>query len=307
MKKLVLSQTCQGTVLKQLLMSSEAFKKHFACEFIPNFEIKDGKPGLAPPAALAESLESCDVLIYHDIASYDFPTLLQKLPPHAQAIKIPYVTSTLYWPTHDYRNPVWLAPRGSTALIPWPCIKLNELIVSLRDKAKVLDAYLQMDIPASIDITGILKKQMDYLRQSEKDSIFHVADFVQEQFTQTKLFHLINHPALPIFLNVTNTILKHLGLPLLAGFKFDPFINHQMPIHPSVIRYHGLTWCNENATYRIMDKVFSFEEYVSFYYDCYVEKYKFTMFPERFPMKAPSLASIRRLAASFFRRAARPG
>lgn len=307
MKKLVLSQTCQGGVLKQLLMSSEAFKKDFTCDFIQNFEIKDGKPGIAPPATLAKALENCDVLIYHDIASYNFPSLLQKLPPHAQAIKIPYVTSMIYWPTHDYRNPVWLAPRESTALIPWPCIKLNELIVSLRDKAKVLDAYLHMDIPAVIDITDVSDRQMDYLKQAENGSIFNISAFIQENFAEKRLFHLINHPSLPVFLNIANAILRHFGIPLLAGFRFDPFANHQMPIHPSIIRYHGLSWCSENTTYRIMDKVFSFEEYVSFYYDRYVEKYQFTMFPERISTKNRPLASIRKLAASFFRRAARPG
>jgi hypothetical protein len=306
MKKIVLSQTCQGLLLRQLLMSSAEFRKDFACTFIPNYEIQDGKPGIAPPTALENALESCDILIYHDIAHYDFPSLLQRMPPHGTAITIPYITSTIYWPSYDYRNPCWLFPRGATALIPWPCTKLNELIVSLHDKKKAMDAYLQMDIPATLDIRKAYDGQIGYLRKAEHGSIFNMAAFIENNFREKQLFHLINHPSLPVFLEMANAILGHLGLPLLEGFRHDPFAGHQIPVHPSVIAHYGLSWCDPKAKYRILEKTFTFEEYVAHYIRGYVEKYGYVMHPPQAPVPKALRDPWRRLKAVFAPRGKRP-
>lgn len=307
MRKIILSQTCQGLVLKQLLMSSAPFRKDFDCTFIPNYEIQDGKAGVASPDILEKALESCDLLIYHDIAHYDFASLLRKLPPHGTAIKIPYITSTIYWPSYDYRNPWNLVPSGATALIPWPCIKLNELIVSLRDKKRTLETYIGLDLSSCMDIDMVRTSQIDYLRKAEAGSIFAMADFVGTHFRDRQLFHLINHPSLPVFLEVANSILGYLGLPLLAGFQVDPFATHQIPIHPSVIAHYGLDWCTPETKYRIIDKSFTFEEYVDFYIDAYVEKYGYAMYPPRAARPGGRRSPWRRFMASFFRHGTRTG
>jgi len=299
MKKIVLSQTCQGLVLKQLLMSSVALKKNFQCIFIPNYEVQDGKPGIAPPTALENALEDCDVLIYHDIAPYNFPSLLRRLPADALTIKIPYITSTIYWPTYSYQTPFGLCPRGTTSLIPWPCTLLNELIVTLRDKKKILDAYLETDIPSRLDMRKAYDAQITYLKAAESGSIFHMAEFVAHNFRDTQLFHLINHPSLPVFLEVTNTILAHLDLPLVENFRIDPFATHQIPIHPSIINSYKLSWCDEKTRFQILDKSFTFEEYVDFYIDSYIEKYQYTMFPPLNIGKKIRSGALKRLTAFF--------
>lgn len=302
MKKIVLSQTCQGLVLEQLLLSSVALKKDFECTFIPNYELQDGKPGLAPPTALQEAVKSCDVLIYHDIAHYNFPALVRQMPPGGVAIKIPYITSTIYWPTYEYQNPFWLCPTGTTALIPWPCRLLNELIVSLRDKRKILDAYLETDIPSCIDIDRSFTSQIAYLQSAEAGSIFNISDFVEKNFRDTQLFHLINHPSLPVFLELANAIFAHLGMPPLENFQNDPFATHQIPIHPSIIRRYNLSWCDETTKFRLIDKSFTFSEYVAFYVDHYIEKFQYTLPPTHHAPGITRPGLLKKFTAFFSRR-----
>lgn len=294
-KKIVLSQTCQGLVLERLLMSSREFKRQFACTFVPNYEIHGGKVGIAARDVLESALSDCDVLIYHDISCYDFPALLQKIPPGGVAIKIPYITSTIYWPTYDYKNPCWLSPCGNTAHIPWPCLALNGLIVSLRDKRRALEAYLEMDIAGAVPMDAVYAGQIAYLEEAEQGSPFAVSEFISRHVVEQQLFHLINHPAMPVFVEVANTIFRFLGLPEIPGHAVDPFSDHQMPIHPSVVRHYGISWCDERTRFKILDKDMCFEEYVAFYIDRYVEKYRYAMFPAPAGKSKGLLAPLRRL------------
>lgn len=287
MKKLVLSQTCQGNVLQQLLLLSTPFKAEYTCLFVPNYAIVDGKAVASSSQELEAQLEDCDTLIYHDVGQYDFERLLKSLPSGAVAIKIPYVTSTIYWPTYDFFHPCWLVPNGATAVIPWPCTVLNALITTERDKQRVMRRYLDMDLTTEVDFAANFASQIAYLRKTEAGTIFRVADLVEEQYAAKQLFHMINHPSAPIFSHIANSILGHLGFPPLDVCNYDPFCMHQIPIHPSVAAHYGLTWCPPGRKYFLIDREFTFEEYVSLYIDSYVKKYGFTKFPS--PVRRISL------------------
>lgn len=298
MKKLVLSQTCQGTVLEKLLLTSAEFCQEFTCTFIPNYEITDGRAQVSSSEALEAELGDCNVLIYHDISKYNFAELIRLMPDDSIAIKIPYITSTIYWPSHDYYNPIWLAKRGSTALIPWPCLLLNELICQHKDKQKALDAYMTLDIPSVIPVDARFLGQVDYLRKAEDGSIFHIADFVEQQFKTTRLFHLVNHPSMPVFLEVANSILRHFQMQELPSYNVDPFSNHQTPVHPSIIKHYELEWCNTETKHLMLDKTFTFEEYAAFYIDEYVATYQYTLHPAP-PVRQKKPGLLQRLRRTF--------
>ncbi len=279
MKHVVLSQTCQGQIFRHLLLSSPAFCQDYTCTFVPNYDVSEGKGKLASTSALEAALPHCDLLVYHDIAAYDFKTLCALLPAGAQALKIPYVTSNIYWPSYEVLNPIWLAPTEATAIIPWPCRLLNDLIVRLRDKTRILSAYCNLDIPEHLDVDKNFKQQVRYLQKAEAGTIFSVADFVQEHYVGQQLFHLINHPGISVFVSMANTLFAYLGLPPLPAQTTDPFAEHQIPVHPSIIRYYALTWCNRDTRYQLWEKRFSHEEYVLFYIDNYIQSYGFDPFP----------------------------
>lgn len=280
MKQIVLSQTCQGEAMRYLLSLSEPLGRDYTCTFVPNFEIVDGVGKMAPPVALEQSLPTCDVLIYHDVASYDFGALIRKMPSGSQAIRIPFVTSTIYWPSHDYKNPIWLLPyQGQAYGIPWPCRLLSGLIVKLRDKQRILQAYLDLDLPSQVDCAANFAEQIRYLEQAEAGTIFSVSAFVRDNFARLPLFHLINHPTTHTFLYLANTLLDHLGYPPLTVQPVDSFAHHQMPVHPSLIRHYDLRWCDPTGRISLFEREVSFEEYVSIYIDEYIEKFSYTPYP----------------------------
>jgi len=295
MKHIVLSQTCQGEAMRYLLSLSEPLGRDYTCTFVPNYEIVDGMGKMAPPTALEQALPTCDVLIYHDVANYDFASLLRKMPPGSQAIRIPFVTSTIYWPSHDYKNPIWLMPyQGQAYGIPWPCRVLSGLIVKLRDKRRVLQAYLDLDLPSQVDCAANFADQLRYLKQIEAGTIFSVSAFVRDNFARRRLFHIINHPTSCTFQYLANTLLAHLGYPPLSMQPVDGFAHHQMPVHPSLIRHYGLDWCDPNARIPVLDKMLTYEEYINLYIDEYIGKFGYNPYPVA--------KRKRRLLRSFWRR-----
>jgi len=279
MKKLVLSQTCQGAILRDLLLSSPELAEAYQCLFVPNYALEADAAKPAAVDTLVAELPNCDVLIYHDIAAFDFPARLAQLPPGALAIKVPYVTSTIYWPSHDYRHPCRLAPRGTTALIPWPCRVLNDLIVRLRDEDAIVRAYLDTDLTAGLDLSRHLADQLDYLHKSQVGTPFALAECVERDFATQRLFHMINHPAMPLMRHMADVILDHLGMAPLVGERFDPFCMHQLPVHPSVAQGYGLAWCDADTRYYMLDRDYSFEEYVTVYVRAYVAQYGYASYP----------------------------
>ena len=80
MKKLVLSQTCQGAILRDLLLSSPELAEAYQCLFVPNYALEADAAKPAAVDTLVAELPNCDVLIYHDIAAFDFPARLAQLP-----------------------------------------------------------------------------------------------------------------------------------------------------------------------------------------------------------------------------------
>lgn len=284
MKNVVLSQTCQGEVLRYMLLLSEPFRERYTCTFVPNYEVVDGKSQVAASTSLESYLPTCDILVYHAIVDYDFDVLKKLLPARNQALRVPYVTSNIYWPSYELRNPIWLAPYAYTALIPWPCRLLNDLIVRLKDKSRIVEAYRDLDVAAAIDVAGNFDAQIRYLQRAEAGTIFSVSRFVRENFRDAQLFHLLNHPGVVLFRYLANCLLEHLGLPALTILPDDPFLNHQIPVHPSLMRYYGLTWCDEQTRFHLFERNLTFSEYTKLYIDFYVERYGFDPVP---PPKVP--------------------
>lgn len=279
MKHIVLSQTCQGEALRYMLLFSEEFRARYECTFVPNFRVADGVSRVDTPESLRALLPGCDVFVYHDLAAYDFPKLLRELPEGCPALRVPYATSTVYWPSHDFQNPIWLVPYATTALIPWPCRLLDALIVAHKDKDSARRAYLDLDIPAVMDVEANFADQLRYLRQAEKDSIFSLSAYFLEHFRDLRLFHLINHPSIQVFRHMANCLLLHLGLAPLTLTPDDPFCKHQIPVHPSIRRHYGLTWCDDDTPVSLFERQVGYEEYISIYIDAYVERFGFQPLP----------------------------
>jgi hypothetical protein len=271
MLKVVISGTCHGDALRNILESCPAFVQKARITFVPNcVRLKTGF-GLAPVENLLPALSDCDVLVYHNVRDYDFPALIRSLPESSLAVEIPYVTSTIYWPTHDLK-PFWLIKHGSSAYIPFPCHTLNRLIETCPDDAAVRRAYLRMDLPRTVNMDEVMRSQTAYLERIQAGTIFDFAGFTAEHYRSRQLFHLINHPAVAYFEMIADRIMAAMGIDGRVGIQPDQFATHQMPVHPSVIAYHGLTWCDASTRYNLHERTCDFEEYTDLYIHAYRER-----------------------------------
>lgn len=270
-KKVVISGTCHGGVLKTLLETNPGYAAAMDTVFVPNFQTGGTGFAGAPVDALLPHLDDCNLLIYHDIKAYNFAGIIPSLPVNCAAIRLPYITSRLYWPGHDLR-PVWLLRRGATAYIPFACRILNGLIEEHRDKATAKARYLDLDMAAALDLEAVHAEQMDYLRSIQQGTIFNLAAFTEAQFRRRQLFHVINHPAIDYFIMIANAILDVLQIHGQVEPLDDPFTVQQTPLHPSVIDAFGITWCNRETRYNLFEKRLTFEEYVDLYIDASLER-----------------------------------
>lgn len=270
-KKLVLSATCHGQVVESLLNSSSQFNRYFSCLYIPNFQVSDDGFGLAPIDNLLSAMEDCDVLVYHDVYGLSYSQILDLLPPYAVAIPIPYPTTLIYWPTHSL-DAFWLAKSDGVSLIPFPCKILNTMIDGLRDKRRILNEYLAADLTKMVDMNENFSCQMAYLERCQANTPFDVASFVGGSVVSQRLFHLPNHPALPLFEYIVGELLELLGLEKITSMDVDPFLSHQTPIHPSVAKYYDLSWCNDDFGSNLVDRTVDFSGYVELYVDAYVKE-----------------------------------
>ncbi len=271
MLKVVISGTCHGDTIQKLLEQSPEYRARAQTTFVPNFQASGNRIEAAPVETLLPELDGCDLLIYHNVQAYDFPSLIRRLPASSLAVEIPYITSRLYWPSYEHK-PIRLIPYGATSYIPFPCRVLNGLVEQCPDDAAVRTTYLRMDVTRAVDMAAVIDEQLGYLRRIQQGTIFDFVGFTEANLRTRRLFHLINHPSIDYFEMMAQGILRELGIADRVELRPDPFDVQQMPVHPSVIAYYGLTWCDAATRWTIFDKRVGFEEYVDLYVHAYRER-----------------------------------
>jgi hypothetical protein len=270
-RKVIISATCHGSVLQALLINSPSFVERYECEYIPNYQACKAGFERAPNTLLLSKLSECDVLIYHDTLGISHSSLVEYLPSYAATIVIPYPTSLIFWPAHSL-DPIWLLKELWPGGIPYPCLHLNKLILSVRDRRRILEEYMHTDFSQCCDLDGIFKAQIEYLKRAQANSPLDVANFVVNNFAKSRLFHLPNHPALPLFEFMASGLLELLGCKPASSLSSDPFANHQTPVHPSIIKYYDLAWCSPSTTYHLLGRELGFEAYVQLYIDGFIQQ-----------------------------------
>ena len=270
-RKVIISATCHGEVIQALFLKSPSFTDRYECEFIPNYQVGHSGIERASIALLLNKLSNCDILIYHDALGISHSSLLEYLPSHAATIVIPYPTTLIYWPGHSL-NPIWLIKERGASVIPFPCLVLNNIIMSYRDKSKILEEYLNLDFSQHVDMDNILTNQIQYLKTAQRNSPLDVATYVANYFNNKRLFHLPNHPSSSLFEFMTNGLLEILGCKSNVSLDTDLFEGLQTPIHPSVIKYFDLKWCRPDTIYNLWGRRLNFEAYVRLYIDAFMQQ-----------------------------------
>lgn len=140
-------------------------------------------------------------------------------------------------------------------------------------------AYMSIDLHERLDLRRYHEIHSEQLLEMERACDVHVAGHLLSTFRKERLFYLAHHPT-PAFLSyVLAQIIAH---PRFAPFRRtsiesllseasaaiaaqDPFHGEEVPIHPQVAEFFGLTWWSPELGYRINGRQFTFESWIEHY------------------------------------------
>lgn len=272
MENLFIFATCHGNVISRLLNLSQNFKKKFDTEVRLNFT----SPGVpADPKEYLDKILKSKFFIYQN-NRYINNELIYIIRKNTQVIKIPYITSSIYWPSMvspKIGERLLCSDKFPFGLIPFRCSILDTLIKSALPEKEIVKQYCSLDIAEHVDVSLNHSNQINFLRTQEMGDLnLNLADYISNSFSHKHLFYLFNHPSVEIFRFIANRILDILSISNdLPRELPDNFMYHQLPIHPSIIKYYGLTFSCQDTLWPLGPNKVSFEKYVSLYIRGYYE------------------------------------
>lgn len=190
--------------------------------------------------------------------------MVQHLRPDCLWVSFPMFAFGVYAPFVDY---------GPPELGPSPFEYLDFSIV-----AQFLAGVPEPDVPAALaalelddaaiaDVVDWAMKKVEAREVGEMGTVdVLVSHFLRDRMRSEKLFHTINHPALPVMSHLAEGVLERLHAlgALDRRYDGDPFEDHldqiRLPIHPSIQRSFGLP---SDAEFIFNGRVVSDEEAVS--------------------------------------------
>lgn len=245
-----------------------------------------------------DQIARCDVLICHPLDNAPFSdraryaNFLRQFPAATRKILVPWPRFDALWPfhvTHDIclplplYQPFWphykadppaaepgraASVRGDAATYPfgdsYVVGKLHEGV----PPAEIVSAYLNLDVASLVDLDLRAEQALAALEQDERSAEVKIAA-IAARFRESKLFVAPEFAANCLLLQIANEVLALLALPplpegLLA--QIQPLIKSEMPIHPSVGRFFGISYANPETRYLVdRHRLLTFAEYLRGY------------------------------------------
>lgn len=248
---------CQGEPLAELLTACPEFSAQYEIRKYTNFKLEKMP---------IEELAACRVFIFQwmDSGRYagDFKALLKETNPHAKQLPIPSMLFTGYWPFWTPNSP---QDFGDSFL--------DMLIDKGLEKKEILYLYLHGSIAKKFDLQAMLEESAEYERVREARCIVNTVDYIMTHFREEQLFSTIAHPRKRLVALVANAVLAALDLKpvppdILEAFA-EPYADDlELPIHPQVGAFHGLSFAGSERLYSIYGRPMTFEQYINRYVDC---------------------------------------
>ena len=248
---------CQGEPLAELLSACPEFSARYEIRNYTNFKLEK---------ISAEELAACRVFIFQWLGSpryaADFEDLLKSANPSAKRLPIPSMLFTGYWPFWTPNSP---QDFGDSFL--------DMLIDKGLEKKEIMYLYLRGNLEKKFDLQAMLEESADYERVREARCIVNTVDYIMEHFREEQLFNTIAHPQKRTLALVANAVLSALELQsvpetILKEFP-EPYADDlELPIHPRVGAFHGLSFAGPERLYSVYGRPMTFEQYVNRYVDC---------------------------------------
>lgn len=252
----ILHANCQGEPLARLLMASPAFAARWRIHLYTNYT-RDAIP--------ESMLKSATLFLYQHLGpawnELGSAYMLSRLGKKTRSVCIPNMFFLGYWPFWTNASPMNFGD-----------MLLDKLHDSCAGKPEILRVYLHGDVRKLADLEGIVRRTLEMEFAKEELCDVKTVGFVAENWKKMRLFQTVNHPDTPLLLHAAQGLLAHLDLPLLGDvacreFSFD-YEGFELPIHPRVAAFHGLSFAGEDAEYAVFGRKMTFAQYISRYIDC---------------------------------------
>lgn len=232
---------------------------------------------------IAEELhDDCAAAIYHPMEWADwgnedgYAALIEAMPEDVQKITIPYPVLTGLWPFHCYdpRNRTCgdrIAVYGEPVRYPYGDAHVLGRIRSGDSKEKIIEDYLAADVTELIDVDHVFKTSFTIQVRKEVATSVKVLEYILDTFQSVRAFNAMNHVSNSTLLHMSNQVLAQLDLPPLALSILERtslLVRPEIPVHPSLIRYYGLSYLNEDTRYEVNPyQRLTYTEYLANYID----------------------------------------
>ena len=235
----IIHANCQGDALNMLLSSTPAFSSLFEIKKYTNYLSED----IAP-----EDFARCALLLYQELGAawkeHASHALLERLSPHAAALKIPNMFFNGYWPLWTNKTHMAFGDQLLEHLAERGCSQEEMLHVCLR--GQLAEKY---------DLTALFQASQAHEAGKERGQVVDTLPLVQEHWRSEQLFYTVNHPCPRLLLHVADGVLNALGLgrvPQQVRLAFSSLPEEfEQPIHPQVGAYFGLPFAGPQRRYRI--------------------------------------------------------
>lgn len=226
-----------------------------------------------------EDLDRCRVFLYQylgdkwgDMASH---RLLPRLPESCLAIRLPKLSSSLYWPYFS---------RPGVADSSWcnPCKEfpyfdgfLLECVAQTMDPEQSVREYLTHDVAGEFNLDARLADNIAYLRDPLNCGDVDLNPLILDRLDKEVFFASPNHPSIALLAEEANLILEMLGYnrvdrseAMNSILEWDFFL----PVHPGIIEHFFLVHPTKETRYPMGERRLNFKEYSLSYARHYAEE-----------------------------------
>jgi hypothetical protein len=252
----IVHANCQGEPLVSLLRLCPEFERRFEPRVFLNY---------AREPIPDEALARCRLFLYQHLGpqwnGLASEALLRKLDEDCASLCIPNMFLKAYWP-------LWSGEPG----FDFRDVLLDRLLGMGLGRREILHVYLRGPLAAKYDLAGLIESSKAYEREKETRTPVKYLHLVEERLREERLFNTVNHPNRRLLFHAASEILRLLGLgpldPELEERIPEPFPEFELPIHPQVAQWLGLSFAAPGTRFAVFGRRLAFEEYAAAYVDC---------------------------------------
>jgi len=219
--------TCQvGSIIKCMEESNGFNEKYIITDSVLSYKTINENINFADNPAHNKNLREADIFIYQpvrDIYKKNSTNYLKSLlKPDCFTISIPFIYNLSTWPLfpvhkRDFTDE-WTV--GSERLVLVNKEAVDDLVNKGMRKLDILALYDANKMDFYYDKR--FKEGLEITKSKEEGLDVSVYDFIRDNIREMRLFMYCSHPTSPVFVHVSNQVLKILNLPLLIrDFPMD--------------------------------------------------------------------------------------